>query len=457
MGENPPVLERLRELRRRVRSAGDPDRPTSVPAAVAVFAAAGLAAVVLVGVGAAAILRSTTEREAIRHAKELTRLGGEGIVGPSITPALLRGSAHARARLDRTVRAHVLRDPVVRVKLWRPDGGIVYSDEPRLVGRRFPLRGEERTALRDGVVEAEASDLTRPENRFERGRSRLLEVYLPLRTAGGRSLLYEEYLRFAAVAESGRRQWLALSPALIGALIVLELAQIPLAWSLAARLRRRQEEREALLQGAIESSDRERRRIARGLHDGVVQDLAGVSYTLDAAGDGLGRGDAAAARDAVREAAGATRGSIRSLRALLVDLHPPSLAREGLAAAVGDLAAALGARGVVEVDVRIPAETGLDPATETLLFQAAREGLRNVAKHAGATSVAVSLARENGHATLAVADDGRGFDPGAPAAAGGEHLGLGLLADLAGEAGGRLEVDSRPGRGTRVAIEVPAS
>ena len=70
---------------------------------------------------------------------------------------------------------------------------------------------------------------------------------------------------------------------MLGALILLALIQLPLAWQLARRVRRTQDEREKLLRHAIEASDVERRRIARDLHDGVVQDLAAVSYSLSAA------------------------------------------------------------------------------------------------------------------------------------------------------------------------------
>ena len=122
----------------------------------------------------------------------------------------------------------------------------------------------------------------------------------------------------------------------LGALVVLELLQIPLAWSLATRLRQRQREREALLQRALDASDVERRRIASDLHDGVVQDLVGVAFTL-----------AGAARDAEfrpgrrpswSEAATSVRSSITALRSTLVDIYPPDLVEHGLPAALADLA-----------------------------------------------------------------------------------------------------------------------
>ena len=123
------------------------------------------------------------------------------------------------------------------------------------------------------------------------------------------------------------------APALAAALLLLWLVQLPLAWSLSQRLRQRQREREALLQRAIDSSALERRRIAQHLHDGVVQDLAGVSYALSATGERLEQAGPAAAAEVVRDSAAATRRAVQ-LRALLIGIYPPSLQRSGLEAAV---------------------------------------------------------------------------------------------------------------------------
>src|SRR5262249_11774414 len=147
----------------------------------------------------------------------------------------------------------------------------------------------------------------------------------------------------------------ALLPALAGALAVLYLIQLPLAYSLARRLRRRQQEREALLRRAIDASDLERRRIAADLHDGAVQRLAGVSLSLAAAAGGNGtsrRDQEPSLRAAVSEAAAETRETIRELRTLLVDIYPPTLQRSGLRAALSDLVAPLRAAGIaVTIDV----------------------------------------------------------------------------------------------------------
>src|SRR5207248_1277076 len=93
-------------------------------------------------------------------------------------------------------------------------------------------------------------------------------------------LLFEAYFRYDAVTAGGRRSWNDFAPIMLVALIGLEALQIPLAWSMARRVRAGQQRQEVLLRRAIHASDAERRRIASDLHDGVVQDLASVSYSL---------------------------------------------------------------------------------------------------------------------------------------------------------------------------------
>jgi signal transduction histidine kinase len=407
------------------------------------FALVALAAVVLLGVLATAVLRHQTRDEAIREAKDLTRLAGRGIAQPALTPGIYTGDPAARRRVWLALRKQVLTEPVVRVKIWTADGRILWSDEPRLIGDRFPLGQEETEALRKGRTNAEVSDLTRPENRFERNYEKLLEVYLPIRGPGGRPLLFEAYSRFSSVTQSGRRQAGALLLPLIGTLFLLWLATLPLAWRLARRLQQRQLEREALLQRAIDAQDSERRRIAGALHDDVVQDLAGLGFSLSAAAAKSGSPE-------LGEAAGQTRQTMRKLRSALVDIYPPSLQRAGLLAAIDDLADSVAA----EVDIQAPAATGLPPEKEALIFRTVQEGLRNVAKHAEAEHVTVRIRVGNGLATAEVADDGRGFTPNGSGDR--EHMGLGLLSDLAAEAGGSLRVTSAPGAGTTLRLEVPA-
>lgn len=419
------------------------------------FAASGLVATLLVGLIAVALVRRVGEREAIRDAKQVARLAGEGIVAPSVDEAVLQGNRTAIRRLDGVVRSQVLRDGIVRVKVWARDGRIVYSDEPRLRGARYALGEDERKVLAEGSVDAEVSDLSQPENRFERGYGELLEVYLPIHGPHGDSLLFESYQRQSSVTASGQRLWLAVLPALIGGLVLLQLVNLPLARAMVRRQRAAQAERETLLRRAVDSSELERRRIAADLHDGVVQDLVGVSYELEAQAAEV-PGSNGSTRDALQRGAQKARDSVRALRTLLVDIYPPNLHRAGLVAALSDLTRTVEARGVATT-VELPPRADLPPDVEALLFRCAQEALRNVLAHAEASQVSIALTVEDGEAHLEVADDGRGFDPAVLDDRPEEgHFGVRLVRDLVRDAGGRLVVESSPGEGTVLRVELPA-
>jgi signal transduction histidine kinase len=221
---------------------------------------------------------------------------------------------------------------------------------------------------------------------------------------------------------------------------------------MARRLDSSQTERERLLRHAIAASESERRRIASDLHDGVVQDLTGVSLRLAA----LGRGEQLAPRDAL-DASASIRASIKSLRSLLVEIYPPNLQEEGLESALGDLLGRLNGRGITtDLDVQLE-DIALDPDTSALLYRTAQEALRNVVSHAHATRVRIELHLVGSDVHMTVDDDGRGFstiDLSERSAEG--HVGLRSLAHLANELGGSLTVRSSIDVGTNLVIQLPA-
>ena len=188
----------------------------SVRGAVARYAIAGLVALAVVAVAGALVLERVSEDEAVEEARRLATLAGRGVVEPALTDAALAGRPEALADLDLVVQERVLSDDVVRVKVWTPDGRIAYSDEPRLIGKRYALGEDEQQAFATGDTEAEVADLSNPENRFERDEGSLLEVYLPIRTPDGRQALFELYRRESAVTASGRDTLVAIAPVLIG-------------------------------------------------------------------------------------------------------------------------------------------------------------------------------------------------------------------------------------------------
>ena len=435
-----------------MRGSRNDGGPVSVAAAVAKFSISGVVALLLLGFGAVALLRHTTTDEAIHDAQQRARLAGDGVVGPSIRSGLMSGDPAAVSAMDRVVHRSVLRGPVVRVKIWDRQGRIVYSDEPRLIGARYPFHGQATDALLTGDAHAAVSDLSEPENRFERGYDKLLEVYVGVRGAHGEPFLFESYQRFSAIAASGHREWLEFLPALAGALIVLELAQIPLAWSLARRVERGRRERETLLRSAIDASALERQRVARDLHDRVLPELAGIGHELAAIEKEMPAG--ATWRAPVGRTAVSVRETARGLRALLLDMYPPTLEGAGLEVALSELLAEAEREGI---ETRSSVEPGLElpEAAEALVFRAAQETLQNVRRHARARHVLVAIASSDGHAVLEVVDDGRGFEPTAEGQRRNGHLGLVMLADLARQGAADLRITSSRDYGTLVRLQVP--
>jgi two-component system NarL family sensor kinase len=415
------------------------------------YVATGLVTLVVVAVVTAYTSRSIGTEEAIEDAIRATSLVADVAVRPVLTDAAVDGDPAALAALDATVRTHVVRGSLVRVKIWDETGRIFYSDESRLVGERFPLREDELQAFETGEPRAELSDLSDPENRFEERAVQLLEVYQRVQTESGTPLLFETYFRYAGVTEAGRGVWLRFAPAMFGALVLLALLQVPIALALARRLRRVQNQRELLFLRAIEATDTERRRIAGDLHDGVVQDLAGVAFSLGAVSR---RGGAGPDAVQVHDAASRVRQAVRSLRSLLVEIYPPNLYDEGLQASLSDLLARLSPRGIVTdlaVEVRV---ADLTREEIELIYRVGLEGLRNVVEHADAAHVSVTVRREGDDLVMCVVDDGRGIAAG-PLPERPGHLGLRALAGLAAGLGASLELVSAPGAGTVLRLTLP--
>ena len=152
----------------------------SVTRAVAQFAVTGTAAVAVLGLVGVQILQRTGRSEAIRDAKHVTRLAGQGIVAPQLTAGVLRRRAGgARRAGPRSCAGTCCATPVVRVKIWDASGRILYSDEPRLIGSTLPLGDEELArAARAAAPTPRSAISPEPENRFERRYGKLLEVYL---------------------------------------------------------------------------------------------------------------------------------------------------------------------------------------------------------------------------------------------------------------------------------------
>jgi two-component system, NarL family, sensor kinase len=432
--------------------------PPTVRRVVGRFVLVNVIAVGLLLAGSVWASYMVAKREALGHARETTGLLASLLIEPNLTDAVLSGDPGALDRLDDMVEQQLRDTDVVRVKIWDAESRIIYSDEQRLVGRVFPQGPEELGVLRRGGTLAEISEVDQAENVLERTQGPLLEVYRQIHAPSGDPLLLEAYFRYDEISGRQRGIWLSFAPISAAVLLLLMLLQLPLAFRMVRQVREGDRERLVLHARAADASTEERRRIAGGLHDGVVQDLGAAAFVMSSAvhrlqagpatesGNREIAGDLAPATDAVRQ-------SVTSLRSLMIEIYPPNLAQAGLGSALTDLMARLQGRGV-RARLDMPDDLDLPPETAALLFRVAQEALLNIARHARAATAAVVLSQETGVVTMEIHDDGVGFDPRVTAAAG--HFGLQVLADLATEAGGTLDLATAPGNGTSLSLRVPS-
>jgi signal transduction histidine kinase len=415
------------------------------------FAVAGLVVTLSLGGLTSVLARRAGTEEASRSFAHVALVVASGLA-PSLPAPARPVDPRENAMLAREAHALTRAGPVVRIKVWDATGRILWSDEPRLIGQTAPLSPEVRTALHTGrALVLDLSDTAAPEHRYERGMGPLLEAYAGVRSPDGSALLVEVYETRDEVTAATRQSWLAFGPEALGALLLLQLVQLPLVRRLDTRS---QKAEAAMLTAAVQASGVERRRIAGDVHDNVVPLLNALAYGLDSAR--LGTRDRPAETEALltRTAAGVRR-SVAELRALLVDLVPARLPAGGLGPALEPLVKNLERNGT-RVTVRMDGAQDLSGPTATLLFLCAQEALRNVSAHSRAQQVALSVERDDEGATMVIDDDGCGFDQRtlAESTAAG-HLGLRALGGRLADAGGSLTAFSVPGRGTRLVATLP--
>jgi signal transduction histidine kinase len=199
----------------------------------------------------------------------------------------------------------------------------------------------------------------------------------------------------------------------------------------------------------------ERARLARDLHDAVKQQLF-VIQTAGATAQARFDTDAAGARAAVEQIRSAAREAMTEMEAMLDQLQSAPISTEGLVAFLRKQCEALGFRTGASISFTtgsLPDERALDPGARQAIARVAQEAMSNVARHARARNVTVSLGVSEGWVVLTVRDDGAGFTPGSPPGQAGR--GMANLAVRAGEVGGSLDVTSAPGGGTVVRFAVP--
>ena len=209
------------------------------------------------------------------------------------------------------------------------------------------------------------------------------------------------------------------------------------------------------LELSIDASEQERRRWARELHDETLQELGGLKFMLEAAGQ---TGDRAKATEAAEKALEYADRAIDNLEGLITELRPSSLDALGVAPAVEALVERLRSIFKVEIDASVDlerdeagAENRLSPELEAALYRIVQEGLNNAVRHAEASRIELRVSERGTNVVVSIRDNGRGFEPSE--VQGG--FGLVGMRERVTLANGSIEIDSVPGQGSRIEVELP--
>jgi two-component system, NarL family, sensor kinase len=420
---------------------------------VTLFLLVGVLTVTGIVIGTGLLAGRAARNEADAEARNTARVVGAFVVAPKVGPDLLRGRSGAVDRFDTQMLGFLKDSPIDHVAIIDRSGRIVYADDISRIGDRVRLTtSQQRVLIRGGTgsQDADPIDAGLPTGQ-KTDTGRLLQTWTGLRPRGTPPLLLEAYFSLENVQT--RRQeiyssfrWITIGPLLLLMLVVVLMLRV-----LTRQIARGAAERERLLRSAIDASDAERRRIARDLHDGVVQDLAGTAFSVSA----LSRDPHTSPenRSSLQGAARSLRDGLKSLRSLLAEIHPPELRSEGLAAALADLTAPAAASGI-QASVSVEgAETASDQRA-ALVWRVAQEAVRNALRHSAASTLAVTVRGDGRRLNLEVVDDGVGFDPDSVTDL--DRYGLRGLRSLVADSGGTLEVRSSPREGTTVRMEVEA-
>jgi two-component system sensor histidine kinase UhpB len=211
-------------------------------------------------------------------------------------------------------------------------------------------------------------------------------------------------------------------------------------------LDRLEQERATSAARALSAQESERRRIARELHDEVGQTLTAVLMDLGRAAD---RAKDPALRSELEQAQETTRSSLDEVRRLAHRLRPGVLEDLGLTSALTALATDVSDHTGLDIERRFDSGLQLDEQTELVIYRVVQEGLTNVARHAGANRIVLSVVRDGDAIVVRIEDDGRGIGPA--------HEGAGIrgMRERALLIGATLDVADRPDAGTRVSLTVP--
>lgn len=416
------------------------------------FSWISLATLLVLSVATVVVSRQIAKHEAVRDARTRSESVARSIAAPIVNAAVRERDPAAMLVLKRAMDARIKYGSVTHIVLWDTKGNILWAEDPSVVGMHVPLSEELNDLVADGgTIELTPQDRPRHPGRSDED-GELLEIYVAATDADGVPFLFETYISPGKVDQDYRAILGQLLPVSLGVILLLLLSTVPSALSLARRVDRLNAQRSNILRRSLQSWHEERRRLAQDLHDGVIQDLSAMSYALPALIDRLPDDPAAAeARKHGVAMNGLLQRDLTILRTMVLDLAPAELDGPGLVVALESLGRQADDLGL-DVSLGMDHDLELGETTGGLIYRVVREGLRNVAKHAGATAVVVEVRRLDDRVEVRVDDDGRGLSS---TTAPEGHDGLRLLGQLVQELGGTLSLDGRPHGGASLRVVVP--
>lgn len=436
-----------------MRLTGSPTG-SAVRRAIIWYVVWSLIVLVLISLGVVLYGERLARTEALRDAERHAEAVATGLVAPLADEGFHARDPRALAALTQAMDLRSRDGSIAHIKIWGDagdgSGQILWATQKPLVGQTFQMDPEEYELFGTTEVVSEVSDLHKDENSLERDAGHLVEVYAGLRDAAGEDLLFEAYMTTTAMEQDTRALAVEILPLPLTALLLFAVATLPVAASLARRVDMADSQMRRLLVNAVESSDLERRRIAQDLHDGVLQDIAGAGYALSSDARHLPEGSDL--RGHMSEVSSLLTSDVAALRHLMADIYPPDLESRGLSQSLHDLVLTQ-EFGDAQVTTQIAVDLAPSPLAARLAYRVTREVLRNVAKHAHATNIAVRMHQSGTSLILEIADDGVGFSPTTDGPEG--HFGLRLVQETVVDAGGSMTIDSTPGAGTTVRAELP--
>jgi signal transduction histidine kinase len=360
-------------------------------------------------------------------------------------------TGQAQGHFRRYYQETIMMPEIVRVKIYDPAMTVIWSDDPRLIGLRFPDNPALATAL-TGRIDVKLDIEKKGENLYEQDEGGgLVEVYVPIVFPGRTGLagVVETYKRPEQVFFNIRRsQVVVVGTALAGGIVLY----LSLFW-IVLRATRRIETQRALTARLHGAREEERVRVSQEIHDELGQALTCLKMDLSWLASRLPE-DPPTLREKAREMVGLADTTINATRRIFTDLRPPVLDHLGLVVALEWQAEDFQARTGIQCQCASgEARLAVEPDLAVALFRVCQEALTNVARHAGATRVTIRLERQAADLVLSIEDDGRGVtdreiaDP--------RSLGLLGMRERVSVFGGALRVTGTPGKGTVVTLTVP--